>query len=58
MKIRCLPRNRIELLKTIEDELEITYACLCSYIDFKRQSLQLVYVHNLGNVQEEENLET
>ena len=58
MKIKSLPRDRYELLKVIEDELEITYACLCSYIDFKRESLQLVYVHNLGNVQEEENLET
>ena len=39
MKIKSLPRDRIELLRVLESELELTYACLCSYIDFKRESL-------------------
>ena len=55
---RCLPQTKIQLIKVLEEELNLTSCCLCSYIDFKRESLQLIQTYNYGNVPEEENLET
>ena len=33
--IKTLPRNRLDLLKTLEEEMSLTGACLSSYIVFK-----------------------
>ena len=57
-KIAALPKTRVELLITLEDELGLTGACLSSYICFKSEALQLIYAYNFGNVHEEEYLET
>ena len=53
-----MPKNRIQLLQVLEDELNLTSCCLCSYIDFKRESLSLIYAYNYGDIPGEENLET
>ena len=58
MRIKALPRSRIQLLQTLEEELGLTGACLASYICFKSEAMQLIYAYNYGNVHEEENLET
>ena len=57
-RVRALPRSRIVLLKTLEEEIGLTGACLSSYICFKSEALQLIYAYNFGNVHEEEYLET
>ena len=56
--VRALPRSRIDLLKTLEEGIGMTGACLSSYICFKSEALQLIYAYNFGNVHEEEYLET
>ena len=57
-RITALPKSRIELLVTLEEEIGLTGACLSSYICFKSEALQLIYAYNFGNVHEEEYLET
>ena len=56
--ISTLPKSRIDLLVTLEEEIGLTGACLSSYICFKSEALQLIYAYNFGNVHEEEYLET
>jgi len=43
--VACLPRNRMELFQTLEDELNLTACSLSAYIQFKRQSLQLIFAN-------------
>ena len=57
-RVKALPRSRIVLLNTLEEEIGLTGACLASYICFKSEALQLIYAYNFGNVHEEEYLET
>ena len=57
-RVKSLPRTRVVLLKTLEEEIGLTGACLSSYICFKSEALQLIYAYNFGNVHEEEYLET
>jgi len=57
-RVKQLPKTRVDLLKTLEEEIGLTGACLASYICFKSEALQLIYAYNYGNVHEEEYLET
>ena len=57
-RVNLLPKSRVELLVTLEEEIGLTGACLNSYICFKSEALQLIYAYNFGNVHEEEYLET
>lgn len=38
-RVKALPRTRVELLNTLEEEIGLTGACLSSYIFFKSDAL-------------------
>jgi hypothetical protein len=46
--IKALPRKKNILVKTLEEKLNMTNACLSSYIEFKRQALALLIRASAG----------
>jgi hypothetical protein len=66
-KVR-LPTNQTELILALDTDLKITSECLNSYVEFKRQSVQLIFDRFAANMDndviggiggdQDENLET
>lgn len=66
-KDKCnLPKNQEELISALDNDLKITNECLSSYVEFKRNAVQLIF-EQFGDLDNEligvigeqvENLET
>ena len=66
-KVR-LPKNQTELILALDSDLKLTTECLYAYVEFKRQSVQLIFDRFAANMENEmigglggdhdENLET
>jgi hypothetical protein len=46
--VKALPRKKNMLVKILEEKLNMTNACLSSYIEFKRQALALLIRASAG----------
>ena len=56
--VEALPKNRQDLIQTLEDELGLTTCCLSAYIQFKRQSLQHINANLNQGAEQDDNMET